>query len=100
MDKHVTDEELISLIIELERFREKCKTSELPNNLKSKIVNLKIDFTVKGVKRGSWYTLVAFATFGAWTLLVHYRQQRKRKQTLNGIRFDTSRLSSYVKLNY
>lgn len=100
MDRRVTDEELISLIVELERFKEKCRTSKLPNELKSNILDLKIDYTEKGVERSSWYTLAAFATFGAWTLLIHYRQQRKRKQTLSDIRFDTSRLSSHVKLNY
>lgn len=99
-DRRVTDDELISLIVELERFKEKCRISDLPKDIKSRILDLKLNYTVKGVERSGWYTLAAFASFGSWSLLAHYKQQKKRARTLNEIRFDTSRLSSYVKLNY
>jgi len=99
-DGQVTDDELVHFIIELDRFKDKCVSSQLPDELNSKILDLKISYTIKGVERGTWYLIAAFATFGSWAILIHMRQQSKRKQILNEIKFDTSRLSSYIKLNY
>ncbi|PHR42443.1 MAG: hypothetical protein COA32_17490 [Fluviicola sp.] len=99
-DGRVSDEELINLIIEMKRFKEKSENSNLPTELKSKISDLKLDYTVQRVERGSWYILAAFASFGAWSVLIHFRQQSKRKQTLSEISFDASRLSSFIRFNY
>ncbi len=96
----VTDDELINFIIELERFKGKCLISQLPEELKVKIDELKMNYTVKGVERGAWYLIAAAATFGSWALLIHFRQQSQRKKLLNEIQFDTSRLSSFIRLNY
>lgn len=99
-DGRVTDDELVNFIIELERFKEKCLISQLPEELKSRIADLKLSYTIKGVERGTWYLVAAFVTFGAWAILIHARQQAKRKQILNEIKFDTQRLSSFIRLNY
>src|SRR5690606_13888309 len=99
-DGKVTDDELVNFIIELERFKEQCLNSQLPEEIKSKISELHISYTIKGVERGTWYLIAAFATLGSWAILIHMRQQSKRKQILNEIKFDTSRLSSFIRLNY
>lgn len=99
-DGNVSDDELVNFIIELERFKEKCINSILPEELKLKISELKISYTIKGVERGTWYLVAAFASIGSWAFLIHMRQQAKRKQILNEIKFDTSRLSSFIRLNY
>lgn len=99
-DGSVTDDELINLIIELQRFKEKCIESDIAKEIKSKISDLKLNYTIKGVERSAWYLIAAFATFGSWAMFIHMRQQSKRKQTLNEIKFDTSRLASFIRINY
>lgn len=96
----VTDDELVNFIVELERFKQQCFDSQLPDELKSKISDLRMTYTIKSVERGTWFLIAAFATFGTWAILMHARQQSKRKQILNEIKFDTARLSSFVRLNY
>jgi hypothetical protein len=80
--------------------QEKCINSNLPDELKLKISELKMTYTIKGVERGKWFLIAAFASFGTWALLIHLRQQSNRKRILNEIKFDTARLSSFLKLNY
>lgn len=99
-DREITDDELISLIIELQRFQEKCLNSNLPEELKLKISEIKLNYSIKGVERGGWFLVAAFVTFGTWALIIYYRQQSKRKETLQGIQFDTSRLASFIRMNY
>lgn len=99
-DGRVTDDELINLIIELQRFKEKCLDGELPQEIKSKIFEIKMNYTIKKVERGTWFLVAAFATFGSWAILMYWRQQSRRKEILNDIKFDTSRLSSFVRINY
>ncbi len=100
-DGRLSDDELVNFIIELDRFKEKCRiSSQLPSELRQKIEELNINYTIKGVERGAWYLIAAFATFGSWAGVIHMRQQSKRKQILDEIKFDTSRLSSFIRLNY
>lgn len=99
-DGQVTDEELMHLIIEFERFQNQVRESVLPEELKSKVSEIKLNYTLKGVERGKWFIVAAFLTFGAWAIIIHMRKQSNRKQTLKDLKFDTSRLSSFVTLNY
>ncbi|MCR9173504.1 MAG: hypothetical protein NXI10_13470 [bacterium] len=99
-DRRVTDDELISLVIEMQRFQEKCLASDLPEEIKEKIAEIKLNYSIKKVERSTKYLIVAFITFGSWALLLYYRQQAKRKQILNEIKFDTSRLASSIRMNY
>lgn len=99
-DGNVTDDELINLIIEIQRFKEKCLDSELPQEIKSKLSEVNIHYTIKKVERSTWFLFAAFVTFGSWAILMYWRQQAKRKQVLNDIKFDTSRLSSSLRINY
>lgn len=99
-DNQVTDDELVNLIIEFQRFQEKTMQSELPEEIKNKISEIKLDYSIKGVERGNWYLMVAFLTFGSWAIFIHMKKQTKRKQALNLLKFDASRLSSFIKFNY
>lgn len=99
-DGQVSDEELIQLIIEFQRFQDKTRNSQLPDEIKVKISDIKLNYTLKGVERGNWYFIAALLTFGAWAGLISLRKQSKRKRTLNDLKFDTSRLSSFIRLNY
>lgn len=99
-DGQVTDEELLHLIVEFERFQNQIRESELPDELKSKVSAIKLNYTFKEVERGKWSMALGFLTLGAWAIIIHMRKQSNRKQTLNDLKFDTSRLSSFVTLNY
>jgi len=96
----VTDEELKHLIIELQRFKDKSAESSMPDEIKSKISDIELKYTLKGVERGYWGLALAIITFGAWAIFLHMRKQANRKHTLKLIKFDTSRLSSFIKMNY
>ena len=99
-DNQVTDDELVNLIIEFERFQDQTRKSELPEEIKNKILEIKLNYSIKGVERGNWYLMAAFLTFGSWAIFIHMRKQSNRKQALNLLKFDSSRLSSFIKFNY
>jgi hypothetical protein len=98
-DSQVTDDELVNLIIEFQRFQDKTLQSQLPEEIKNKIAEIKLDFSIKQVERGNWYLIAAFLTFGSWAIFIHMRKQAKRKEALNMMKFDVSRLSTFIKLN-
>ena len=99
-DGQVTDDELVNLIIEFQRFQEKTKWSELPEEIKERITEIKLDYSIKRVERANWYLMAAFLTFGAWAIFIYLRKQTKRKQALTILKFDVSRLASYIVLNH
>ncbi len=99
-DGQVTDDELINLLIEFQRFQSEIKQSMLPEEIKNRIVEIKLDFSITSVERSNWYLIAAFLTIGSWAILIQMRKQSKRKQALNWLKFDTARLSSFIKLNY
>lgn len=99
-DGQVTDDALVNLIIEFQRFQDKTKHSELSEDIKNKISEIKLEYSITGVERGNWYLIAALLTFGSWAMLIHLRKQAKRKQSLSLLKFDASRLSSYIRLNY
>ena len=99
-DGRVTDDELINLSVEIQRFKEQCITSDLPEEIRSKIAGITMKYTVEKVERSTWFIFVAFATFGVWAGIINHRQQSKRKETLKQIQFDASRLASHLRMNY
>ncbi|TNE70825.1 MAG: hypothetical protein EP333_09855 [Bacteroidetes bacterium] len=99
-DGQVTDDELVNLIIEFQRFQESVNASNLPEEIKSKISQIELNYSIQRVERGTYYMIVAVLTLGSWAIILHMIKQARRKQILNGIKFDASRLSSHIKLNY
>lgn len=99
-DGHVTDDELVNLIIEFQRFQESVNESNLPEEIKSKIAEIELNYSIQRIERGTYYMIVAVLTLGSWAIILHMIKQARRKQILNGIKFDASRLSSHIKLNY
>lgn len=99
-DKQVTDDELVNLIIEFQRFQVQINESALPEEIKRKIAEIKLNYSIKAVERSSWFLMVAVLTFGSWAIILNMRKQAKRKEALNLLKFDATRLSSFVRFNY
>lgn len=99
-DGQVSDDELVNLIVEFQRFQEKIQQSELPDEIKEKVLAIKLNYSMKGVARSQWFLIAAFLSFGSWAIIMHFRKQSKRKQALNLLKFDASRLASFLRLNY
>lgn len=99
-DREISDDELISLIVELERFKERVALSELPTEIKNRIAEIELNYSIRGVERGGKFIITAILTFGWWAYMLYKRQQYRRINALNGIRFDTNRLSQYIMVNY
>jgi hypothetical protein len=99
-DKEVTDDELTSLIVELQRFKDTCVYSQLPQEVKTKVSAIRIDITLKEAGRGTWYALVDRFTFGIFTRFNSSRQPSQRRKILDDIRYDTASLASFTRLHY
>ncbi|GAA4279828.1 hypothetical protein [Gaetbulibacter aestuarii] len=99
-DGRITDEELIQLIIEFKRFQDNIFKSILPEEIKFRISQIKLDDTIQSVNRGTWYLMAAFITFGAWANFISMRKQSKRLKTLTDIKFETSSLAHFILLHY
>ena len=99
-DKQVTDDELSNLIIQFQRFQDKTAKSNLPDEIKTKISDIKLNYSLKNVERGTWFLIAAFLTLGSWGVVISMNKQKKRKEALTGLKFDTSRLASNIRLNY
>jgi hypothetical protein len=99
-NKQVTDDELVNLIIEFQRFQVQINESALPEGIKRKIAEIKLNYSIKAVERSSWFLMVAVLTFGSWAIILNMRRQAKRKEALNLLKFDATRLSSFIRFNY
>ncbi len=99
-DGQISDDSLSQLIIEFQRFQVKVEKSELPENIKKQVSEIELKYTLGGVARGNTYLLIVIFTFGIWAGLISARKQAKRKEVLNELKFDTSRLSSFIQMNY
>lgn len=99
-DKGVTDDELTSLIVELQRFKESCLNSELPEEVKTKVSAIRINVNLKQAERGTWYAIIDRFTFGVFTIFNSSRHPSQRKKILDDIRYDTASLASSIRLHY
>jgi hypothetical protein len=100
MDGNVSDDELNQLIIEFQRFQNKIKESNIPEELKSEIQGFKFDYNSKKVKRSILILIVSILTFGSWGYLIEMKRQKKRKETLEDLKRNSSTLGFKIKLNY
>lgn len=98
-EEQVNDDQLVNLIIEFQRFQEQTLVSDLPDELKKQLAEIKLDYSIKGVERSQYFVIIAFLTFGSWAIFLNMRRQAKRKQAVNNLKFDTSRLASWMQLN-
>lgn len=104
-DKHlkdlsVTDDELLSLSIELERFKEKCKSSQLPENLMQKINAINFEYSKSANQKNKLFLLFAILTFGIFGYILHYQQKAKKEASLLNLKNQISGLPMYIKMNY
>ena len=99
-DGKVTDEELLQLIIEFQRFQDNARESVLPDVIKTKIAEIQLKYTRHGVERSSMDLFLGFITLGIYAVLISMRKQVRRKQTLNALKFDSSRVASFIQLQY
>lgn len=100
MDGSVSDNELNQLIIEFQRFQDKVKQSSIPNELKNEIQTFKFDYNSSKVKRSSVIIILSTLTFGSWAYFLEMRRQKKRKETLEDLKRNSSTLGYKIKLNY
>jgi len=99
-DGHISDDELNQFIVEFERFQNKCKESNLPLSIKTKVNQIKLDYRLDREVRIDDSLIIAFLTLGIWGCIISYRNQIKRKQTLNDIRGYSSGLITDIKINH
>lgn len=96
----VRDEALGQLIIEFTRFQEKVKLSELPEELKSKVSDIKLNYSASSVARGDWYFFAAFLTFGVSAGILSWKIQSARKKALQTLKIETEQLATFIRLTY
>ena len=99
-DGKVTNEELTEMVIEFSRFQDRCRDSDLPDDLKEKIAALKLDYTISNIERSYWLFFAIFITLGVWAGIYWYRRQRRRKRSLYDIKGHVSGMSVDIKMNY
>jgi hypothetical protein len=99
-DDNVSDDELNQLIIEFQRFQDKIKQSSIPKELKNEIRSFKFDYNSKNVKRSSVILILSILTLGSWAYLLEYRRQKKRKETLEDLKRNSSTLGFKIRLDY
>jgi len=102
-DGSVSDDELNDLIIEFQGFQEKVKASNLEHDIKTKVAEIKFNYSRKSVNRNQWFHLLFLTamliSLGSWWFIMNYRQQQKRKEVIKLLRFDVSSLAGALKWN-
>ena len=99
-DGRVTDDELYQLIIEFNRFQDNIASSEIPDELKGSIQEIKFTYTPKKLKRNLLFMVTTLLTIGAWAYVIEMRRQVVRKETLVGLKNTTTTLAYSIRLNY
>lgn len=99
-DGHISDDELISLIVEFELFQKKCLGSNIPESIKTQLKKLKLNYSIRSVERSDKLLIIAFLTLGIWAIFIYFRKDWKRKQTLKRLKSDATNLAYFIRLNF
>ncbi len=95
----IRDEYVVSLTNDLDNFKLKSKTSDLPDWIKVEISRLDFDYNFRKVNAGFWLLIMAFLTIGLSALFIYSANQSKRKKLLENIRNQTSSLLIKIKMS-
>ena len=96
----MSDDEVIRICVELNKFKKECSSSNLPEKLKSEINSMDFNYSAKQVERNTLLLLGGILTLGLWSILIHMKRQSKRKSKLEEIREISNSLAMGIKLNY
>lgn len=91
-DWKIDEDEIHQLKIELDRFLEEATTSDLPLEIKTKIANLKLDYTFNDFRE-------YLPLLGGWDLGKHKRQ-RKLKKRVKDFKNQIKELPLFIRMNY
>ena len=98
-DGEVTVDKLLALKIELSRFLKQIEKSDISAEIKSKIMDLRIDCISSKIEIDIGLVLIWIIYFGVWAYLSEYRIQEKRKFALLDLKGQVSGLSSFILLD-
>ena len=91
-DDFIEEEEINQLDIEFKRFIENVNNSDLPNEIKNKITNLKLDYTFNSNR--DYLEILGHWNFGK------HRRQRKLKRMVEEFKFQINGLPMFIQLNF
>ena len=91
-DNQITDEEMHNLKIELDKFIERAKNSNLPVEIKDKIDSVKIDYEYKA--RREYGPLLARFNFGSRRR--HYIQTKQ----VDELKYQIKGIPHFIKMNF
>lgn len=94
-DEGDDEDKIAGLKIEFDRFIERVKKSNLPKDLKKKILDLELDYEYDPHQESK--NLVHFALFGQGS---QRRRERKLNDAVEALKFDIKGLPMYIQLNY
>jgi hypothetical protein len=95
-----SDDHVIRMTAELNKFKKDCAESDLPQNLKSEISQMHFDYDSAKVNRSLWILVACFLTFGIWAIIIYSQNQSMRKERLEQIKYQANALAMKIKMNY
>lgn len=91
-NRTIEEDEIHQLKIELDKFLQEVGNSELPWEIKTKIADLKLDYSFNGNRE-------YLELLGSWNFGKH-RRRRKLKKMVEDFKHQINGLPMFIKLNY
>ncbi|HET6991304.1 MAG TPA: hypothetical protein VFJ43_08280 [Bacteroidia bacterium] len=95
-----TDDHVVRMTAELNKFKKDCAESNLPQVLKNEISLMRFDYDSTTVNRSLWLLVACFLTFGIWAIIIYFKGQAVRKERLEEIKYQANSLAMKIKMNY
>ena len=91
-DEQITEDELMRLKTEIERFKDRVQTSSLNDQWKHEIAQLQFGYTRQRINRQYLLTFLSFITLGIYAYFVHNQMQKQRLEALDEIQSEMRRI--------
>lgn len=98
-DLDISDDELLSMGTEIQRFKKQCNESNLPLNLLEKINKIDFKYNRSDLQKTKYIMLIAILTLGIFGYMLHMKQRIKRENALINLKSQISGLPVFIKMN-
>lgn len=94
------DDALVRLTAEFKAFKDRCLASGLPNDIKSDIGRIQVNYTSKAVSRSTWLILATALSLGIWAALLSYKRNLERMDLLQELKTHLEALAMRTRMRH
>jgi hypothetical protein len=94
------DDDVVRLTAEFNAFKQRCLESDLPEEIRSHIGKIHVNYTSRAVGRSTWLIIGGIMTVGIAALVLYSIRKRERKDLLRDLKTHLEALAMRTKMRY